>query len=72
VTAVLVDLGYGHDPRLANALRLILSKQDDRGRWRLENPLNGKMWADVEQKGQPSKWVTLRVLRLLKGVGTRD
>jgi hypothetical protein len=27
---------------------------------------NGKMWADVEQKGEPSKWVTLRAVRMLK------
>lgn len=65
---VLVSLGYGADPRLANALALILNKQDAQGRWKLENALNGKMWADIERKGRPSKWVTLRVLRMLKGM----
>jgi hypothetical protein len=68
-TAVLVEAGHGGDPRLANAFDLILSKQDDRGRWKLENSLNGKMWADIEEKRQPSKWVTLRALRVLKGAG---
>ncbi len=67
-TAVLVELGYGDDPRLANALRLILGKQDAQSRWKLENALSGKMWADIEQKGKPSKWVTLRALRVLKRV----
>ena len=67
-TAVLVELGYGDDPRLANALQFVLAKQDDRGRWKLENALNGKMWADIEEKRQPSKWVTLRALRVLKRV----
>jgi hypothetical protein len=67
-TAVLVELGYGGDPRLANALQLVLSKQDAQGRWQLENTLNGKMWADIEQKGKPSKWVTLRALRILRHV----
>jgi hypothetical protein len=67
-TAVLVELGYGDDPRLANALQLVLSKQDAQGRWKLENTLNGKMWADIEEKGKPSKWVTLRALRVLKRV----
>jgi len=62
---VLADLGYADDPRLANALRLILAKQDALGRWRLENTLAGKMWVDIEVKRQPSKWVTLRVLRML-------
>jgi hypothetical protein len=66
-TAVLVELGYGSDPRLANALQFILSKQDAQGRWKLENTLNGKMWVDIEKKGKPSKWVTLRALRVLKG-----
>jgi hypothetical protein len=65
-TAILVELGYGDDPRLANALQFILSKQDEQGRWKLENSLSGKMWADIEQKGKPSKWVTLRALRVLK------
>jgi len=65
-TAVLTELGYGHDPRLANAFQLILSRQDAHGRWKLENALSGKTWADIEKKGKPSKWVTLRVLRVLK------
>jgi len=35
----------------------------------MENSLNGKMWADIEEKGLPSKWITLRVLRMLKRMG---
>ncbi len=31
----------------------------------MEYTYNGKTWAEVEQKGQPSKWVTLRALRVL-------
>ena len=65
-TAVLVEMGYGDDPRLSNALQFILSKQDAQSRWKLENALSGKMWADIEGKGKPSKWVTLRALRVLK------
>lgn len=65
----LTALGYGGDPRLEPALDLLLSKQDAQGRWKLEYTYNGKTWADVEQKGQPSKWVTLRALRVLKRVG---
>ena len=65
----LVGLGYGNDPRLTPALEWVASKRDDSGRWKLENSLNGKMWADIEAKGQPSKWVTLRALRALKGAG---
>ena len=62
----LAALGYAGDSRLANALELVESKQDDRGRWKMEYGYNGKTWADIEEKGQPSKWVTLRALRVLK------
>lgn len=63
--AGLVGMGYGGDPRLENALAYVRGKQDNQGRWKLENALSGKMWADVERKSQPSKWVTLRALRVL-------
>jgi len=35
-------------------------------RWKLRTSFNGKMLADVESKGQPSRWVTLRALTALK------
>jgi hypothetical protein len=62
----LVEAGHGNDPRLSEAIELAISKQDEQGRWKMEYSYNGKMWADVEKKGQPSKWVTLRALRVLK------
>lgn len=66
ILEVLAALGYGTDPRLANGLKLLLGKQDEQGRWPLEYTYNGKTWVDVEDKGKPSKWVTLRALRVLK------
>jgi hypothetical protein len=63
---VLTALGYGRDARLENAINLLLGKQDKQGRWKMEYTYNGKTWVDVEKKGQPSKWVTLRALRVLK------
>jgi hypothetical protein len=66
---VLADLGYGEDPRLCNAQHFILDKQDDRGRWIMEKSLNGKTWVDIEEKGRPSKWVTLRALRAVGSGG---
>jgi hypothetical protein len=63
---VLAQAGYGNDPRLDAAWRLIMDKQDAQGRWRLENSLNGKTWQDIETKGQPSKWITLRAHLALK------
>jgi hypothetical protein len=69
IIAVLAELGYAGDPRLAGAVELILKKRDAQGRWKLENSLNGKMWHDIEKRGKPSKWVTLRAMRVLKGIG---
>lgn len=63
----LTEAGYGKDPRLKNAIELVLAQRDASGRWPLKHSLNGKMWADIEAKGKPSKWVTLRALRVLKG-----
>jgi hypothetical protein len=62
----LVALGRGGDPRLANALAWLLAKQDAAGRWQMAYTYNGKLWQDVERKGEPSKWVTLRAVRVLK------
>ncbi|MGR9052076.1 MAG: hypothetical protein ACU84J_05455 [Gammaproteobacteria bacterium] len=61
----LTEAGVVDDPRLNDAVALLLSKQDEQGRWKLEYSYHGKMWIDVEKKGQPSKWVTLRALRVL-------
>lgn len=66
---VLVRLGCGGDPRLRSALELVLDKQDELGRWKMAYSYNGKTWVDIEQKGEPSKWVTLRALRVLKWAG---
>ena len=65
----LIEAGYGHDLRLKNAIDLVQSKRAADGRWALKHSLNGKMWIDVEAKGKPSKWVTLRAMRVLKAVG---
>ncbi len=38
----------------------------DNGRWKLDDSLNGKMLADIERKGKPSKWITLRAMTVLQ------
>lgn len=45
-------------PQLKRPLEIIRDKMTPDGRWLMENSLNGKMWADVEEKGKPSKWIT--------------
>ena len=67
----LAELGRVRDPRAGPGLELLLSKQDGEGRWRLETTLNGKMHVDIERKGAPSKWLTLRALRVLQAASTQ-
>jgi len=66
VIEALVGLGYGEDPRLANALDVICRKRDSQGRWPLEYDYTGKTWVNFGVKKQPNKWVTFRALRVLK------
>jgi len=64
---ILVRLGC-RDHRMQDVVDLIVSKQDDQGRWILEHSFNGRTLVSIEQEGQPSRWVTLNALRVLKGV----
>lgn len=66
ILGILTKLGC-KDPRMQDAINLVLSKQDNQGRWKLENTFNGRMLASIEQKDKPSKWITLNALEALKG-----
>jgi hypothetical protein len=65
MAGILAGLGY-KDERMNSAMGRLVSKQDHGGRWRLERTFNGRFHVNVEQKGKPSKWLTLNALRLLK------
>jgi hypothetical protein len=65
VLGILTSLGY-RDERMQEAINLIVSKQDKQGKWKLEDTFNGRFLVDIEEKGKPSKWVTLNALRVLK------
>ncbi len=64
----LISLGV-RDPRMEPAVKLVEDARQPDGRWLLENTYNGKMIVDIEEKGKPSKWVTLRALRSLRHLG---
>ncbi len=53
-------------PRVEHALSRILERRLPDGRWRLDFSFNGKMVADVEAKGKPSRWITLHALSALR------
>jgi hypothetical protein len=54
------------DDRMEEAIALVKSKRTSEGMWLLKNTYNGKMLCEIDAKNEPSKWITLRALRILK------
>jgi len=55
------------DTRLAEAIDLVRSRRDSEGRWPLENPHPGRLHFEMDEgEGKPSRWNTLRALRVLR------
>jgi hypothetical protein len=71
VLDTLTSLGIS-DERMHPAIDIVLEARQPDGKWLLENTYNGKMWVNIEEKGKPSKWITLRALRTLKRLGIAD
>jgi hypothetical protein len=58
--------GENPDPRMAEAAELVRSKRQPDGRWLLENTHPGAVhFALDDGDGEPSRWNTLRALRVL-------
>ncbi len=55
-----------YDERMQDAFDVILSKRFKNGTWPVQNKHPGKVHFEMEQIGKPSRWNTLRVLRVLK------
>jgi hypothetical protein len=64
--SVLTKLGYIDDDRLVDAVTLVIQKRQPDGKWLLETAPTGRMQANIEAAGKPSKWITLDALRVLK------
>ncbi len=58
------------DDRLDDALTLLEKKRANDGRWNLQNHHSGREHFRMEQPGEPSRWNTLRALRVLKWAGS--
>jgi hypothetical protein len=54
------------DPRLSEAIDIVRQTQRPDGRWTLHNRYRGKTYFELERLGAPSRWNTLRALRVLK------
>jgi len=63
--------------RVAEAIDLVASKRDENGRWLLETRYPGVMPVEVDEveidegEGRPSRWITLRALRVLDWYSAR-
>jgi hypothetical protein len=62
--------GAPKDPRMDEALQLIRERRGADGKWLLENSHEEEWVLDMgEGEGQPSRWVTLQALRVLRHFG---
>ena len=60
----------GPDERMDEALEIVESKRDAAGRWPLEATYHDRLQVDLgESIGRPSRWITLRGLRILRWAG---
>jgi hypothetical protein len=59
--------GVTPDERVSEAIELVASKRDRGGRWPLETRYPGVMPVEIDEgEGRPSRWNTLRALRVLR------
>ncbi len=60
------EAGAERDERLQDAIELVNKKRRADGRWPLQNRHPGKTFFEMEKPGRPSRWNTLRALRVLR------
>ncbi len=58
--------GFSWDERMQPALHILAGKQNKKGSWNLQARLPGALHFEMEKAGKPSRWNTLRALRILK------
>ena len=57
------------DARLKDAIEVIGARRRAGGTWPLPRGYPGKVFFEMEETGQPSRWNTLRALRVLRWAG---
>ena len=61
------NAGITPDERVAEAIELVVSKRQRDGRWLLDTQYAGVMPIEIQEfENQPSRWNTLRAMRVLK------
>lgn len=54
------------DERVKESIELVVRRRDAEGKWSLQNRHPGRYYFEMEEVGKPSRWNTLRALRVLK------
>src|SRR5918995_778949 len=61
------------DERMTEALDILEAKRDAHGRWPLDHAYHDRLLVDFgEREGEPSRWITLRALRVLRWAGRAE
>jgi hypothetical protein len=61
-----IHSGATPDPRLGETIDHVRSRRLDDGTWPLDWNPTGRTWFDVDDgQGNPSRWITLRAMRVL-------
>jgi hypothetical protein len=59
-------VGAPRDSRLSEAVGIIRQRRRSDGCWVLDNSYRGKSFFELERRGLPSRWNTLRAIRVLR------
>ncbi|MEZ5381252.1 MAG: hypothetical protein R2754_05585 [Microthrixaceae bacterium] len=59
------------DDRYADALEVLAGRRRRDGRWPVQQKYPGQVWFDMETTGGPSRWNTLRALRVFRWADRR-
>ena len=63
-------VGAPADLRFHDALEVLMNRKRTDGRWPVQHKHSGRVWFDMEVGRQPSRWNTLRALRVLRWADT--
>jgi hypothetical protein len=63
--------GHKWDSRMEAAMNVLLKKRNKNGTWNVQAAYPGQVHFVMEKAGQPSRWNTLRAMRVLKHIGAQ-
>ena len=60
------DAKVNYDVRMQEAIHVVINKRNKEGLWKLPSKHPGKTHFEMEQAGKPSRWNTMRALRVMR------